>query len=114
MHKKAAKPRRENLVSTYIEVSIQDGRPFADELRRLNDLTGLTTTHSRIKQYERGDVQPTKASINHMLATVLENKLQALGLTTQQIKGVIESCQLPDKIEVKPTRKRRVNSGKKK
>jgi hypothetical protein len=88
---------QQNLFSSFIELSTRDGQPFADALRALNKVSGLSTTHSRFKQYERGETLPTALSINHMLSMVLKEKLTDCGLGAKDVSQVIKACQLPPK-----------------
>lgn len=84
-----------NLITSYIELKTADGTPFASALRELNHRVKKSLTHSRIREYERGGIDPAYDVYFVMLEDVLRHKLAGTGLDRSAIEEIIQLCKLP-------------------
>ena len=68
----------QNLISTFIEVVTLDGS-LAEAIRAMNATLDTRYTNSRLREWERGDRQPTPQVMDYMLGIVLPWLLEQEG-----------------------------------
>ena len=84
----------QNLVSTFIEVVTLDGS-LAQAIRAMNATLNARYTNSRLREWERGDRQPTLQVVDYMLGIVLPWLLEQEGISQDAIDRLVQRCRLP-------------------
>lgn len=70
-----------SLVRSWLDQDLSiPGRTRADALRDLNDEFGTATTHSRLNEWLRGDLEPSRAVRNYMLRSCIQRVLRKHGV----------------------------------
>ncbi|MEE9303230.1 hypothetical protein [Candidatus Vondammii sp. HM_W22] len=82
-----------NLITAYIEV-VNQASTLAVALREMNNALGTRHTHSRIREWERGDRLPTAMAINYMLSIVLPVLLADEGISKKRRLSILGKCLL--------------------
>lgn len=85
----------DNLISTFIEVVTEDGALLADGIREMNAALGVNYTNSRLREWERGDRQPTAQVVDYMLGVVLPVLLTQKEMKVKNPNRLIKKCRLP-------------------
>lgn len=87
-----------NLINTYIELfSSGDDALLAGALKKMNEALGTSTSHSRIREWGRGERKPSQAAIDYMLSQVLPYLLAKEGLSVERIDALVKKCLLPER-----------------
>jgi hypothetical protein len=83
-----------NLITAFIEL-VSAGSSFADGIRAMNSALGKKYTHTRLRQWERGDGRsPSHDATDYMLSIVLSDELEKEGVKATKSKQIIRKCSL--------------------
>lgn len=75
-----------SLVRSWLDQDLSiPGRTRADALRDLNDECGTATTHSRLNEWLRGDLEPSRAVRNYMLRCCIQRVLRQHGVRADAV-----------------------------
>ena len=86
--------RHENLISSFIEIVSRHGS-LAAGIRAMNATLDTRYTHSRLREWERGDRQPTPQVMDYMLGIVLPWLLEQADLSPADVARLVRHCRLP-------------------
>jgi hypothetical protein len=78
-----------NLITAFIEL-VSAGSSFADGIRAMNSALGKKYTHTRLRQWERGD-GPSHDATDYMLSIVLSDELEKEGVKATKSKQIIRN-----------------------
>lgn len=84
----------QNLISTFIEVISSHGS-LAEGIREMNATLNTRYTHSRLREWERGDRQPTPQVMDYMLGIVVPWLLEQEGISQADVDRLVRQCRLP-------------------
>ena len=84
----------QNLISTFIEVVTRDGS-LAEAIRAMNTALDTHYINSRLREWERGDRQPTPQVMDYMLGIVLPWLLEQEGFRQNKVDRLVRQCRLP-------------------
>lgn len=85
-----------SLVRSWLDQDLSiPGRTRADALRDLNDECGTATTHSRLNEWLRADLEPSRSVRNYMLRCCIQRVLRMHGvladtLTDEQLDMIAD------------------------
>ena len=86
--------KQDNLISTFIGVVTLDGS-LAEAIRAMNAALDARYTNSRLREWERGDRQPTPQVMDYMLGIVLPWLLKQAGFRQADVDRLVGQCRLP-------------------
>jgi len=85
-----------NLVTSFIESeTVIKGNTLAAAIHGMNQTLSTSYTHSRIREWERGDRDPTPRAMEYMLSVVLPVCLAREGINKERITSILRECSLP-------------------
>lgn len=83
-----------NLISTFIEV-VTFHASLAEGIRAMNATLNTRYTHSRVREWERGDRHPTPQVMDYMLGIVLPWLLAQEDIREAEVNRLVKQCRLP-------------------
>lgn len=85
-----------NLVTSFIETETAiKGNTLAAAIHSMNQTLSTSYTHSRIREWERGDRDPTPRAMEYMLSVVLPACLEREGIGKVRTTSILMQCSLP-------------------
>ena len=90
---------RPNLVTTWTRLVYDEGYTLVEAIHKLDKATGLSVTHSRIREWEKGLRKPPAEVINYMMAAILPGLLREFQDGTLTQREIKEALQIPSKPE---------------
>ena len=82
------------IVTKWLELHCDSGRSVKSALDELAASTGIQITHSRLREWERGERGIPPVAYNHMLSAVLKRSVNE-----EQYQGLYSALSMPVKQE---------------
>lgn len=82
------------IVTKWLELHCDDGRSVKSALDELAEAAEIKITHSRLREWERGERGIPPAAYNYMLSVVLKR-----GVNEEQYQGLYSALSMPVKQE---------------